>query len=234
MIQDLLGDLAERGAAMSRAERDEAARDLSEKCGYAAAALTILPIPLSEVVAVMPLHVGMVVGIGNIYGADVTRDSAQHLILRIGATVGLSLIGSRLATTAAKVLLPGLGGLISAPFMYASTIGIGTVARIYFENQGQLSDAEIKSLYNDQFKQAKQRFDPSKAKSGNAQDLARAAAAQAKDEPAAPAPAAPTAAAEGEHEDPVARLERLKALLEKGLIEQDEYDAVKRRILDAI
>jgi hypothetical protein len=45
--------------------RDERCRKLVERCGYAAAALTILPIPGSEVIGVMPIHVGMVIGIGQ-------------------------------------------------------------------------------------------------------------------------------------------------------------------------
>lgn len=227
-IQDLIDDLV-GSRDLSDAERDEAAKSLAEKCGYAAAALTILPIPLSEVVAVMPIHVGMVVGIGHIYGREITRDSAVELVLRIGATVGLSLVGSRVAMTAAKVLLPGLGGLLGAPFMYASTIGIATVARIYFQQQGELSDDEIKSIYKDTLKSARESFDPNRAKADLAKDLAQAAAREAK-APAAAAPA-PTPVAE---EEPVARLERLKALLDKGLIEQSEYDEVKRRILDAM
>ena len=115
-----------------RDPRDERVRVLIERCGYAAAALTILPIPGSEIIGVMPLHVGMVIGIGEEYGKTLTRESAVELITRIGATVGLSLVGSRLAMTAGKVILPGLGGLVAAPFMFASTLAIGTVARLYF------------------------------------------------------------------------------------------------------
>ena len=139
------------------------AHDLTEKCGYAAAALTLLPIPGSELIAVMPVHVGMVVKLGEIHGVDIDTDSATHLILRIGATVGLSLVGSRLATTAAKFFLPGLGGLISAPFMYASTIAIARVAELYFVH-GDLSEREMRSVYRDSVKSAKQDFDPRKAR----------------------------------------------------------------------
>lgn len=139
------------------------AQALTEKCGYAAAALTLIPIPGSEVIAVMPVHVGMVVKLGEIYGVDLDQDSATHLILRIGATVGLSLVGSRLATTAAKFFLPGLGGLISAPFMYASTIAIGRVAELYFLH-GDLSDREMRAVYQESLKSAKREFDPSKAR----------------------------------------------------------------------
>lgn len=226
-LQDMFEGFLGGGASYeSEAQREAAARDIAEKCGYAAAALTIFPIPLSEVLAVMPLHVGMVVAIGNVYGVDMTRDTAEKLILKIGGTVGLSLIGSRIATTAAKVILPGLGGLIGAPFMYASTIAIGTIARIYFANQGQLSDEQIKDLYRDSLKRAKQQFDPSRARDPKARQMAEAAAAEAKE-------GAPAAAPEPQ-EDPITRLERLKALLDKGLIEPEEFGEVKRRILDSM
>lgn len=225
-IDDILGGVRSR-SYQSGAEREAAAKDLTEKCGYAAAALTLLPIPLTEVIAVMPIHVGMVMGIAHIYGQEVTRESAEKLILRIGATVGLSLVGSRLATTAAKIILPGLGGLISAPFMYASTLAIGMVARVYFESQGQVSDEDMKAVYEQALKRAKQNFDPTRAKDKDAQGLAQSAAQAAEADPAARAAEAEARAPE----DPVGRLERLKALLDKGLIDQAEYDQTKRRIL---
>ena len=225
-LDDILGGVKGK-SYQSAAEREAAARDLTEKCGYAAAALTILPIPGSEIVAVMPLHVGMVMGIAHVYGQEVTRDTAEKLILRIGATVGLSLVGSRLATTAAKILLPGLGGLISAPFMYASTLAIGMVARVYFESQGAVSDDDMKAVYEQALKRAKQSFDPTRAKAKDAQGLAQSAAKAAEADPASPAAEAAAKAPE----DPVGRLERLKALLDKGLIDQAEYDATKQRIL---
>jgi len=206
---------------------NEQVRSISEKCGYAAAALTVLPIPGSEIIAVMPLHVGMVVKIGQIHGVDVDRDDAQHLIMRIGATVGLSLVGSRMATTAAKIILPGLGGLISAPFMYASTIAIARVADLYFARQGDVSDNDLKSLYKQTVKKARKSFDPSKASSDEAKSEAQAAVAES--EQGSPPP--PEAVADA---DPAKRLERLKALLDQGLIEPDEYETAKKRVLDAI
>jgi len=243
------------GTYANDTERERAPKALAEKCGYAAAALTIIPIPGTELVAVMPLHVGMVMGIGQIYGVELTKDSAHELILRIGATVGMSLMGSKLATTAAKTFLPGFGGLLGAPFMYASTQAIGTVARIYFQQQGDLMNEDMKAIYERSLEQAKQEFDPSKAKASDATGMAKAAAegdldqeraaaapaADAAEGPAVkvtpraePAPAAPAAAAPSGEGDPIARLERLKSLLDKGLIDEAESAQVKRRILDGI
>jgi uncharacterized protein (DUF697 family) len=225
-LDDFLGSVKAR-TYQTADEREDAAKSLTEKCGYAAAALTIIPIPLSEVVAVTSLHVGMVAGIGHIYGAEVTRDSATQLLLRIGATVGLSIMGTKLATTAAKIVFPFFGGIISAPFMYASTLAIGMVARVYFESQGQVSDDDMKAVYAAALKKAKSNFDPLKAKTAEAADLAQSAAEKAKADPA-------MAAAEAEikkPEDPVARLERLKAMKDKGLIDAAEFEATKKRIL---
>ncbi|MCO5167440.1 MAG: SHOCT domain-containing protein [Planctomycetes bacterium] len=196
----------------------DAAREITEKCGYAAAALTILPIPGSEIIGVMPLHVGMVVKIGHIYGVDLDRDSATQLIIRIGATVGLSLVGSRLATTAAKLILPGLGGLISAPFMYASTLAIGRVAECYFQRQGGLSDHEMKAVFEETLRKAKKSFDPRRARGDDARRHA--------EEAVSPAPA--------QDDEPTAKLERLAKLRDAGVLTPEEFEAAKRRILDAL
>lgn len=168
----------ESGDQTTDVDRARAARQLTEKCGYAAAALTILPIPGTELVAVMPLHVGMVVGIGHVYGVSVSRDSATQLILRIGTTVGASLVGSRIAMVAGKLILPAVGGLIAAPFMYASTVAIGTVARCWFE-RGELSDARMRAVYRRAVDRARRGFDPSRARSAEARDAAEQAAAGA-------------------------------------------------------
>lgn len=196
----------------------DAAREITEKCGYAAAALTILPIPGSEIIGVMPLHVGMVVKIGQIYGVDLDRDSATQLIMRIGATVGLSLVGSRLATTAAKLILPGLGGLVSAPFMYASTLAIGRVAECYFQQQGGLSDREMKAVFEETLRKAKKTFDPRQARGADARRHA--------EEAVSPEPA--------RDDEPTAKLERLARLRDAGALTPEEFEAAKRRILDAL
>ncbi|MEQ1571241.1 MAG: SHOCT domain-containing protein [Myxococcota bacterium] len=189
---------------------------LVETCGYAAAALTILPIPGSEVLGVMPLHVGMVIGIAHHRGRTITRESATSLLLQIGGTVGLSLVGSRIATTAAKLILPGLGGLVAAPFMYASTLAIGSVADAFFRSEGGLSESEMRDLYNRTVREAKSSFRPERMREASAVDHAASAVAQAK---------------EPEPESPVHKLKHAKELLEQGLISQEEFDEVKKRVL---
>lgn len=203
---------------------NEAVNVLVERCGYATAALTVLPIPGSEIVGVMPLHVGMVIGIAHHYGHELTQESATELLLQIGTTVGASLVGSRIATTAAKIVLPGLGGIVAAPFMFASTLAIGACAAAFFKTDGNVSSDDMRDLYKRTVKNAKSSFSSDRLKDPDT--LAEAERA-AKNGAADPPPVE-------QEEDPVERLKRAKKLLEEGLIEQEEFDALKKRILDAI
>lgn len=198
--------------------------NLVERTGYAVAALTLLPIPGSEIFGVMPLHVGMVIGIGNHHGHDLTREGAMELVMNIGATVGVSLVGSKLATTAAKFILPGLGGIIAAPFMFASTLALGAVADTWFAKGGNVSEAEMKAVYDRVVRGAKSEFKADRMKDPEAMEQARKAAAAETSKAAPPGP----------EEDAVSRLKRAKELLDAGLLEQSEYDTLKQRILDSL
>lgn len=219
-----------------RDEHDRRCRKLIERCGYATAALTILPIPGSEILGVMPVHVGMVIGIGEEHGKKLTKESAMELLAQIGATVGLSLVGSKLATTAGKILLPGLGGLIAAPFMFASTVALGTVARLYFENDGRMSDAEMKSVFDEASKKAKTLFDPQRARSDEAREMAEKAAREEerKEAEARGAEGSSAPRAKASVDDLAERLAKLEELHELGHITRAEYERKREKILDEV
>ncbi|MEA5469500.1 SHOCT domain-containing protein [Spirulina sp. 06S082] len=220
MLQDLLNQLF-------KISDDSSLNSLIEKYSYAAAALTIIPIPGSEIIAVIPLHVGMVISIARAKGVDVTRESALNLVLQISATVGISLVGSRIATTAAKIILPGFGGLISAPFMFASTIALGNVAKAYFETEGNIDQDTMKDLYKNMVKKAKKDFNPDRMKDEEIQDMATAASQEGEQENISSSGAS-------KNETPVERLAKLKELLDRGLISQAEFDETKQKILSEI
>ena len=214
-----------------RDDRDRRCRKLIERCGYATAALTLLPIPGSEILGVMPIHVGMVIGVGEEYDAQLSRESAMELLAKIGATVGLSLVGSKLATTAGKILLPGLGGFIAAPFIFASTIALGTVARLYFESDGTLSESEMKRTFDEAKRRAKEMFDPSRAKSSEARDMAEdARRRESSAEERAPKSDGPRPSVD----DLAERLATLETLYSKGHISEREYERKREAILDEV
>lgn len=209
---------------------DPGVNTLVERCGYATAALTIIPIPGSEVIGVMPLHVGMVLGIGHHYGQDLTTETATELLLQIGATVGASLVGSKIATTAAKFVLPGLGGIIAAPFMFGSTLALGAVADQWFKSEGAVSDSEMRDLYKRTVKDAKSSFRPDRMKDERTMKEARDAVATGQNGGGEGTGATPRS----DGRDLTARLQQGKEMLDAGLIDQSEFDALKARILGEV
>jgi len=240
MFQQIIDDVI--GHPDGPEEREAAASNLIETCGYASAAVTLLPLPGSEILAVMPIHVGMVVGLGQLYGVDISQESASEMVMRIGATVGASLVTTRVATTLAKIVMPGLGGLVGAPLIFATTLAIGAVARTWMAREGDMSSQEMKSVYKEAVKDAKNRFDPSRMRSEKMKDMARKAATQTDAPPkdAPPPPPKPKAqeekkaAAADARQSILTRLKELKALHDAGLIEDDEFERTKKRILAEI
>jgi uncharacterized protein (DUF697 family) len=211
-------------------EREQRSRKLIERCGYAAAAITLLPIPGTEIVGVLPLHVGMVIAIGDEYGQKITKDAAVALITRIGATAGLSLVGSAIAMTAGKIILPGLAGLVAAPLMFASTVAIGRVALLHFKSGGRVSTSEMKQAFRREVERAKSIFDPRRARDPKVHEEA---AATVREEVSEAAPAAEAASAPPAP-DEASRLAKLTELRRQGLITEDEYAQTKARILDSL
>lgn len=207
---------------------DERSWTLIERCGYAAAALAVLPIPFSETVGVTAVHVSMVVGIARIHGIELERESAVKLVLRLGTTVGLSYLGTRVAIGLAKLVLPVLPGLVGAPLVFASTLGLGAVAKAHFASPDQeLSDDEVRDLYRAAIDKAKGRFDPTRARSDDAKKDAEALAT-----PVAPAAAAAEPAPTPTTERALDRLERLRRLRDEGFLGDAEFEVASKKVLE--
>lgn len=200
---------------------DERAWQLIERCGYAAAALAVLPIPYSETVGVAAVHVSMVIGVGKVYGVELGRESAVKFVARLGATIGLSYLGTRLAIGTAKLVLPVLPGLVGAPLVFGSTLGLGAVARAHFSSPGkELTDDEVKALYRSAVDRARATFDPTRVRSRDARADAEAMASESTP--------TPTSSTERARE----RLERLRKLHEQGFLGPDELEAASRKVLE--
>ncbi|WP_224369332.1 DUF697 domain-containing protein [Hyalangium versicolor] len=140
---DTLDDVRTRNfSKVSMPERDKTARDVINMCSYAAAVVSISPIPFSDVVLMLPIQTGMVMTVGHIYGRKVDKASARDLILELGTTAGVGF----LARQGIKVLLPMFGGLITVVPAFAANWAIGRVAVEYFKNPG-LSQEKMKEVF---------------------------------------------------------------------------------------
>ena len=152
----------------------EQAQALVRRHGYAAAALTLVPLPIAETVGVPAVHAAMALALGRHYGRTLDGEGAARLLARLGATVGASWLGTRVALGLAKLVVPGLPGLVGAPLVFATTLGLGAVLRAWFE-RGELDDEEVRAIYRAAVARARADFDPREARSPDASRLAREA-----------------------------------------------------------
>ncbi len=123
-------------------ERDKTARDVVNMCSYAVALVAISPLPLSDLVLMVPIQIGMVMTLGHIYGRKLDKASARQLVLELSATAGAGL----LARQGIKALLPVFGAVLTIAPAFAFNWAIGRVAIEYFQNP-DLNREQMKELY---------------------------------------------------------------------------------------
>lgn len=140
-------------AAGGGSPRDKA-RDIARSFSLWAAGIVLFPIPFSDLVLLMPIQTAMVISIGKAYGV---KDPPEKTLAHIAAACGASVFG-QITTLFVSNLIPIIGKLVSAPFVYGWTYGLGEVAIRYFESQGQIGADEMKTLFKQVSKDATRGF----------------------------------------------------------------------------
>lgn len=137
-------------------KRDEA-KFLVQATAVGGAGVAISPIPFSDIIVLVPMQAGMVVGIAKIYGYEITTERAKEILLVAGGGVVL-----RYAFQALVKFLPGLGSIIGPAIAYGGTVAIGEAAIHYFESGMKASPDEIAEAYRRAKEIAERDFDESK------------------------------------------------------------------------
>ncbi|MCA9625521.1 MAG: DUF697 domain-containing protein [Myxococcales bacterium] len=142
----------------SPAERDAAARKVVTACALASAGLTLQPLPGLEQ-GVVVVQVGMVVALSHVHGEQLSRKRAKEVLMDLGAITGVNILGRQAATTLAKVVLPGIGGVLAAPSAFAITWATGHVAHHYFESGGKPDRNKLRAIFEAEKRRSKQHYD---------------------------------------------------------------------------
>jgi uncharacterized protein (DUF697 family) len=148
----------------SAAERDQAARDVVGICSFACAGLVLQPIPGLEQ-AVLPVQVGMVGALAHVHGQELGRKRALEVVLDLAAVTGASVVGRQALTTLAKFFLPGMGGVLAAPYTFSVTWGTGYAARHYFRTGRARPDpAAIKRIFEEERERSRAHYTDARAR----------------------------------------------------------------------
>lgn len=194
---DSLGSAAKPGKNLEPQERRKISKDLVTMSSFGSAAATLVPIPGSDFFAVTAVQASMVVAVGRVYGRELTMTQAKDIVLELAAVCGLGLLAQKGFATITKILLPGLGGVLAAPYAFAVTYGMGNAGMTYFENK-DFTKETIKRVYEEAVAEGKRIFSRDtfdqfrKKKGAEVEDFARK---QAGGETSAPPPRKKKAAA---------------------------------------
>ncbi|ADV67773.1 YcjF family protein [Deinococcus maricopensis] len=100
-------------------------------------AIAVEPLPFADILLITPVQAKMVLHIGKIYGFDLTPERAQDVAKELGMTVAYGMAARQVMRGLAKIALPVLGGLITAPAVYGWTFALGRMAEQYFDRKRQ-------------------------------------------------------------------------------------------------
>jgi len=154
---DSLGSAAKPGKNLDPEERKKISKDLVTMSSFGAAAVTLAPIPGSDFILVTSVQASMVAAVGRVFGRELTVAQAKDVVVELAAVCGLGLIAQKGFATLTKILLPGLGGVLAAPYAFAVTYGMGHAAMSYFENQ-DFTKETIKRVYEEAMAEGKRIF----------------------------------------------------------------------------
>ncbi len=169
----------------------------------------LVPLPFLDVVAVSAIQVDMLKQLSKQYDIDFSEQSGKSWITAIGGSV-LARMGAS-GIKAIPVIGSILGGVTMSVLSGASTYAIGNVFKEHFKRGGDFTNIDLddaRSFFKEKIEEGKEiakNMDDKKSK-GNA-----------KAEPS---------------DDFIDRLKELADLKEKGLISEEEFNLLKKRLMD--
>ena len=168
-----------------------------------------IPVPIADFFAVTAIQLDMIRQLSNLYDVDFKETQGKAIIT--------SLSGASVARMGARAIkfIPGvgslMGGITLAILSGASTYALGQVFKVHFDQGGTFLDfdiSRIKRMYDEQFEKGKE----------VAKDLQKQQEDQVKK-------------AEEAGKDPLIRIKELAELKEKGLLDDDEFAMLKKKIM---
>ena len=174
-----------------------------------------IPVPIADFFAVSAIQLDMIRVLCKIYDVDFKETQGKALITALTGS-GLARIGAR-----AVKFIPGvgsvLGGVTLAILSGASTYALGEVFKTHFETGGTFLDFDVnrlKKFYNEKFEKGKELAQEYRAKQKEKE----------KEEKK------PTAKSDTQG-DSIERLKELAELKKDGIITDEEFEKMKKKII---
>lgn len=180
----------------------------------------LIPVPIADFFAVSAIQLDMVRQMCKVYDVDFKETEGKAVISSMTGS-GLARLGAR----AALKFIPGvgtmIGGMTMAVLSGASTYALGEVFKKHFETGGTFLDFDVDRLtkmYKEKFEKGKKVAEEIKKEQKEKQEVVQKAE-QAK-------------VHNKEQKDVITRLTELGDLKEKGFISEEEFQVMKKRLIE--
>ncbi|MEM6964936.1 MAG: DUF697 domain-containing protein [Bacteroidota bacterium] len=180
----------------------------------------LIPVPIADFFAVSAIQLDMVRQMCKLYDVDFKETEGKAVISSMTSS-GLARLGAR----AAIKFIPGIGtvmgGVTMAVLSGASTYALGEVFKKHFETGGTFLDFDTERLgkmYREKFEKGKkvaEKIRKDQEKQKEAMDKAQKIKVENKGK-----------------KDVITRLQELGDLKEKGVISEEEFQAMKKKLIE--
>ena len=133
---------------------DNEATQIIRSYSIVAAAFGFLPIPIPDLILLLPTQVSMITNISTLYRFNIDSDRFIKMIIGVS---GVSIIGKSIASIGVK-LIPILGWIINGSLAFATTYAIGIITKKYIEAEGKIDKESIKEIYKNSLAEGKIEF----------------------------------------------------------------------------
>jgi uncharacterized protein (DUF697 family) len=201
-------------------ERSKHAESVIRNHMLLAMGVGFIPLPLMDVVAAGAVQLDMIRQLCKVYGVEFKENQGKAVVSALTTSI-LTKMGVR----SALKLIPGIGTIIGgvalSVFNGASTYALGEVFKKHFDMGGTILDFDperVRKTFKEKFEKGKK----------VAEDLKKETEAQ-KAQAAAPKPEpVPTAA---DQNTVLERIKQLAEMKEQGIISQEEFDQMKKKLI---
>jgi uncharacterized protein (DUF697 family) len=179
-----------------------------------------IPVPVADFFAVTAIQLDMIRQLCKVYSIDFKETEGKAIITSLTGS-GLARLGAR-----AVKFIPGIGsaigGLTLAVLSGGSTYAIGEVFKKHFETGGTFLDFDpqrLKNFYDEKFEKGKQMAKDMEVKEKVKYEKAEEKVEEMTDQPKV--------------KDLVKQLESISEMRDNGVLTDEEFETLKKKILDA-
>lgn len=202
----------------------------------------LIPVLIADIFAVSALQLDMIRQLCKVYNIDFEETRGKAIVTSLTSST-LARLGARSLVK----LIPGvgsyLGGVTVSIFAGASTYALGEVFKAHFNSGGTILDFDperVRKYYADKFEKGKKVATSWKSEKTEIEDIITPDAKSNEAPAPSPAPTPSPVVAETptpapvtvDPDDPFAKLKELAQLKDDGVITDEEFAIMKKKLID--